>query len=108
MAASVILVTLNTVYPLFQEHDRWLMGFAFGLLHGFGFASVLLALGLPRSTLSSVPGERQSLRWRAANWPLLALLATGLWLRRSWFYQGLRLVLGSLILATLSSAWLLE
>ena len=50
IAASVIAAALNNVFPLFRE-GRWAMAFAFGLIHGFGFASVLSDLGLPQDAL---------------------------------------------------------
>jgi hypothetical protein len=33
------------------ERRRWLVAFGFGLIHGFGFASVLTELGLPKDAL---------------------------------------------------------
>jgi hypothetical protein len=33
------------------ERRRWLVAFGFGLIHGFGFASVLAELGLPKDAL---------------------------------------------------------
>ncbi|MDO8701727.1 MAG: HupE/UreJ family protein, partial [Undibacterium sp.] len=50
IAASVVIAALNNIYPLFRER-RWVMAFAFGLIHGFGFASVLSDLGLPQDAL---------------------------------------------------------
>jgi hydrogenase/urease accessory protein HupE len=35
----------------FTIHHPWVVAFAFGLLHGFGFASGLSALGLPRAEI---------------------------------------------------------
>ncbi|RJG09580.1 HupE/UreJ family protein [Massilia cavernae] len=51
IAASVALAALNNLWPLFQRR-RAQMAFAFGLLHGFGFASVLIDLGLPQASLA--------------------------------------------------------
>ncbi len=51
IALSVVLTALDNVVP-FLPRRRWLVAFAFGLLHGLGFASVLLDLGLPRATLA--------------------------------------------------------
>ena len=48
IAFSVILAALNNIFPLMVTR-RWAMAFAFGLIHGFGFASVLGELGLPDS-----------------------------------------------------------
>lgn len=108
IAASVLLAALNNVYPFFRDEDRWIVGFAFGLLHGFGFAGVLLDLGLQRGTLLlalvgfNVGVEAGQLAIVSVFLPL----AYGL--RSSWFYQRLTLVLGSLLVAMLSSVWLVE
>lgn len=50
IAASIIVTAINNVHPLVTRR-LWLVALAFGLLHGFGFASVLLDLGLPQGTL---------------------------------------------------------
>ena len=50
IALSVILAAANNLRPLVQG-KRWLVAFGFGLIHGFGFASVLAELGLPQETL---------------------------------------------------------
>ena len=49
IAASVVLAALNNLFPLVHGR-RWAVAFAFGLVHGFGFASVLADLGLTQST----------------------------------------------------------
>ena len=50
IAASVVLAAVNNLYPV-VERRRWLVAFTFGLIHGFGFASVLTELGLPKDAL---------------------------------------------------------
>ena len=45
IAASVIVAAANNVIPLWHGRS-WLVAFGFGLIHGFGFASVLGDLGL--------------------------------------------------------------
>lgn len=50
IALSVVLAAANNLRPLVQGR-RWLAAFGFGLIHGFGFASVLAELGLPREAL---------------------------------------------------------
>jgi hypothetical protein len=50
IAASVVLAAANNLKPL-VEGRRWLVAFVFGLIHGFGFASVLAELGLPQQAL---------------------------------------------------------
>jgi hypothetical protein len=51
IAASVVLAALNNVWPLIFQGRRWMVAFGFGLVHGFGFASVLADLGLPQDAL---------------------------------------------------------
>jgi hypothetical protein len=46
IAASISIAALNNLFPLISER-RARIAFAFGLLHGFGFASVLADMGLP-------------------------------------------------------------
>ena len=46
IAASIIVAALNNIFPIVTE-SRARIAFAFGLLHGFGFASVLADMGLP-------------------------------------------------------------
>src|SRR5579871_4066284 len=50
IAISVIIAAANNLVP-FAGDRRWLLAFVFGLVHGFGFASVLSDLGLPQQTL---------------------------------------------------------
>lgn len=107
IAASVIVAALDNAYPLFADR-RWLMGFGFGLLHGFGFASVLADPTLPvRSLAVALLGfnagvESGQLVIVAAFLPL-AYLA-----RHSWFYQRLALVAGSALIAAVAGIWLVE
>lgn len=46
IAASVLLAALNNLWPVFTRR-LWVVGFVFGLIHGFGFAGALGELGLP-------------------------------------------------------------
>jgi len=50
IAASIVIAALNNVHPLVTRR-LWLVALTFGLAHGFGFASVLADLGLPREAL---------------------------------------------------------
>lgn len=46
IAASVLLAALNNLWPVVTRR-LWVVGFGFGLIHGFGFAGALGELGLP-------------------------------------------------------------
>ena len=107
IALSVAAAALNNMYPLFHG-GRWLVGFGFGLLHGFGFASVLAGPGLPqRQLLLALLGfntgvETGQLAIVGAFLPLAYAS------RRSWLYQRFTLRLGSALIATLAGVWMIE
>lgn len=107
MAASVILAALNNIFPLFTGH-RTKIAFAFGLLHGFGFANVLADLGLTESTLlRSLLGF--NLEAELGQMAIVAvLLPLAYRLRASAFYQRGVLQLGSLAIALVASLWLIQ
>lgn len=107
IAASIVIGALNNVYPLVLKR-LWLVAFGFGLLHGFGFASVLTDLGLPRDALLlSLVGfnlgvEIGQVVIVAAFVPLAFLM------RRTWIYRRLVMIGGSLTIALLASIWMAE
>ncbi len=107
IAASVVLAALNNVFPFFQGR-RWMVAFAFGLIHGFGFASVLADLGLPRDALAlallgfNLGVEAGQLAIVAVFLPLAYLL------RHSKFYRWVVLWGGSLAIAAIAAAWFVE
>lgn len=50
IAASILVAALNNIVKLIPGRE-WVIAFGFGLVHGFGFASVLGDLGLPAGAL---------------------------------------------------------
>jgi hypothetical protein len=107
IAASVVLASLNNVWPVVCGR-RWVLAFAFGLIHGFGFASVLADLGLPQDSLLlalvafNVGVELGQLAIVAAFLPVAYAL------RDTRLYRRAVLVFGSLMVATVAAAWLAE
>ena len=102
IAASVVAAAANNLVRGIDA--RWAVAFALGLLHGFGFSSVLLDLGLPSDQLvGSLLGfnlgvELGQLAIVAATLPLLY------WIRRTLAYQAL-LWAGSSAVALLGIVW---
>jgi len=107
IAASVVIAAMNNVFPIFRER-RWMMAFAFGLIHGFGFASVLRDLGLPQDALVlALVGF--NLGVEAGQLVIVAaFLPVAYALRQTWFYQRLILLGGSFLIAAVASVWLVE
>lgn len=52
IALSIAWVALENLV-LDRQHGRWRITFAFGLMHGFGFASVLREMQLPRAGVAT-------------------------------------------------------
>jgi len=106
IAASVVLAALNNVLPLFRG-KRPVAAFVFGLIHGFGFASVLRDLGLPQSALvTSLLGFNVGVE--IGQLAIVAVFLPVAWLlRRTWFYRQL-MSWGSLAIALVAAIWLLE
>lgn len=107
IAASVVLAALNNVWPLFSGR-RWMVALVFGLIHGFGFASVLADLGLPQGALAlALLGFNLGVELGQLA-IVLAFLPLAWALRRSWFYRRAVLFGGSLVVAALAALWLIE
>ncbi len=106
IAASVVLAALNNIFPLFRG-KRPHVAFIFGLIHGFGFASVLADLGLPQGAMAlalagfNIGVELGQLAIVAAFLPLAYLS------RRTWFYKQL-MTTGSAVIALIAAVWLFE
>ena len=107
IALSVVLAALNNLRPAVEER-RWVMAFVFGLIHGFGFASVLADLGLPRdSLLLALVGfnlgvEAGQLAIVSAFLPLAFLL------RATPLYRRGIMTGGSVLIALVAAIWMVE
>ena len=107
IALSVVLAALNNLKPVVAER-RWAVAFAFGLIHGFGFASVLADLGLPQGTLLlALVGF--NLGVEAGQLAIVGVfLPLAYALRGSWFYRRLVFTGGSVAIALVALIWLVE
>ena len=52
IAASIVYVAMENFFTR-NIDDRWRVAFAFGLIHGFGFAGALREIGLPTSAVAT-------------------------------------------------------
>jgi len=107
IAFTVVLAALNNLFPLVKTR-RWVLAFTLGLIHGFGFASVLRDLGLPNDALAlalagfNLGVETGQLAIVAVVLPFTFLV------RRTWLYQRLALPVGSAIAASIALVWCIE
>jgi hypothetical protein len=111
IAASVVITAVDNVVPCFPsalQQRRWLIAFVFGLIHGFGFATVLQDLNLPRSDLAfSLVGFNVGVE--LGQLALVVVLLPIIYALRSWSaYTRIVVAGGSLAICTVASGWLLE
>ena len=107
IAASVVIAALNNIYPLLLG-KRWIAAFVFGLIHGFGFASVLADLGLPQSALLlALVGFNLGVEIGQLA-IVSAFLPVAYAIRKSWFYQRVVLYAGSVLIVLIAGLWLIE
>lgn len=107
IAASIIVVALNNIFPLYNRRI-WIVVFVFGLFHGLGFANVLEPLGAERnSLLTALIGF--NLGVEIGQLAIIAIVFPLLYLFRRWrYYQPVVLTFGSLALIAIASFWLIE
>lgn len=106
IALTIIYVAAENLW-LKEPGHRWVLTFAFGLVHGFGFANVLREMELPstglmQSLLSFNLGvEIGQIVIVAAVWPLLVWMNTRKWAAaaRLWI---------SVVILALGAAWFIE
>jgi hypothetical protein len=107
IALSVFLAALNNIWPVVHGR-RWMVAFGFGLIHGFGFASVLTDLGLPQDALlTALVGF--NLGVEAGQLAIVSVfLPVAYGMRRTVLYRKIIFIGGSAIIALVAAAWMAE
>jgi hypothetical protein len=105
IAISVVAAALNNLVRVIDA--RWAVAFALGLLHGFGFSSVLVDLGLPSDQLiASLLGFNAGVELGQLA-IVVALLPALYGIRRTLAYRAL-LYAGSGAAAVIATMWTFE
>jgi len=104
IALSVVLAALNNLLGWFSL-KRWRLAFVFGLIHGFGFANVLLDLGLPTQALAVALGGFNVGVELGQLAIVVAFLSVAWWLRHTAFYRWVVVVGGSVGIAVMGAVW---
>jgi hypothetical protein len=104
IALSVMLAALNNIFPRVTRR-AWMLAFFFGLVHGFGFASVLNDLGLPRDALAlSLAGFNIGVEFGQLSVVLVVVPLIYL-MRKQRFYRPVVLVGGSSVIVAVAAVW---
>jgi hypothetical protein len=107
IAASIAVAAINNIYPIVTRH-LWVVAFVFGLIHGFGFASVLSEFGLPPGqklvalVSFNIGVEMGQITIVAAVLPVLFFF------RHRLGYSRLVMPTGSVVISAIALVWLFE
>jgi hydrogenase/urease accessory protein HupE len=108
IAASIVFVAVENLFTAELKPWRPLVVFAFGLVHGLGFAGALKDLGLQRRDfLTALVGFNGGVELGQLFVVALALLAVG-WLRSRPCYRRLVVVPASLLIAAVAMVWTIQ
>lgn len=107
IALTIIVAAADNLYPVLRGR-RKLFSFLFGLIHGFGFASVLGELALPALGFASALFQF-NLGVEAGQLAIVSVVLALLLLLRRWRgYPAIVLRAGSVLAASLATLWLVE
>jgi hypothetical protein len=107
IALSVMVAAFNNVYPLVNKRV-WLIAFAFGFIHGLGFASALTGLQLPTGAMVASLGGFSVGVEIGQEAIVLAFLPFAYLLRKTRFYQIVMLRWVSMLLIAIAFGWLVQ
>ncbi|HEV2608176.1 MAG TPA: HupE/UreJ family protein [Xanthomonadaceae bacterium] len=107
IALSIIVAALNNLYPLVTRR-AWVVAFAFGFIHGLGFASALAGLSLPPAAMAASLGGFSLGVELGQESIVLPFLPLAFLLRKTRFYQVGVLRWGSWLIIAIATLWLVQ
>ncbi len=109
IALSIVYVAIENVFRPRLGWWRTVVVFAFGLLHGLGFASVLGEIGLaPARLVSGLIGFNIGVELGQLTVIAAAYLVVGYWFGAKAWYRSRIAIPASLIIATVGAWWVIE
>jgi len=108
IALSIIYVGVENLFRR-EVKKRWLLTFAFGLVHGFGFATVLREMGIGSSGSAAIPLLSFNLGVEVGQIAIAALILPLIWKLKAQQIFALRFApICSLLIAVAGGYWLIE
>lgn len=109
IAASIVFVAVENIFSRRLHLWRPVVVFAFGLLHGLGFASVLGEFGLPQNqVIPALLGFNVGVELGQLTVIALAYGALGYWFGKHPKYRGRVAIPASVTIALIGSYWFYE
>ena len=109
IAASIVYVACENIFT--DQLGRWrtFLIFAFGLLHGLGFASVLGEFGLPvNQFIPALVGFNVGVELGQLTVVAIAFFAVGIWFRKHPKYRQWIAIPASVLIALVGAWWFIE
>jgi len=109
IAASIVAVAVENLVTARLHAWRVFVVFAFGLLHGLGFAGVLTEIGLPRDQfVTGLVAFNVGVEGGQLAVIALAFLAVGYWFRQKPWYRARVVLPLSALIALTGAYWMVE
>jgi hydrogenase/urease accessory protein HupE len=109
IALSIAYVGIENVWHRRLHKSRLVLVFAFGLLHGMGFASMLADFGMPDDAFfTALIGFNLGVEAGQLVVVGLAFLTVGFWFSKKPYYRRLIVVPGSLLITAVGLYWTWE
>ena len=109
IALSIAYVGIENVWHRRLHKSRLVLVFAFGLLHGMGFASMLADFGMPDDAFfTALIGFNLGVEAGQLVVVGLAFLTVGFWFSKKPYYRRLIVVPGSLLITAVALYWTWE
>ena len=106
IALSIAYIGFENIWHKTLHNSRLLLVFAFGLLHGMGFASVLQEFGMPEDAfITALISFNIGVEIGQLAIILLGFLAVGLWFRNRDWYRNVVIVPASALIALTGLYW---
>ena len=108
IAGSIAVVALENIFHSKYSHWRLLIVFAFGLIHGLGFAGALSDLQIPESSLiAGLLGFNVGVEFGQLA-VISAALALTFWIKDNAIYRRYVVIPASILIATAGLYWMVE
>ena len=109
IALSIVYVGIENIFSRGLQKSRLILVFAFGLLHGIGFASMLADFGMPDNAfVTALISFNIGVEFGQLSILLMAFLLIGFWFGRREWYKNLVINPASIVIALMAFYWFID